>query len=177
MIFVAAGTQDGRELAGYILENGYEVTASVVSEYGEELLARYRGIGINNKPMDKGGFVEYFTKHDVKCLVDASHPYAANVSTNAMAACTACGVPYIRFERAVSRVDYDRAYFVDSYDAAAEKAGELGQTIFLTTGSRSLPLFANSSALRECRIVCRILPEPEKLASLRLRAGELLSQR
>ena len=40
MIFVAAGTQDGRELAGFLLENGQKVTASVVSRYGEELLSR-----------------------------------------------------------------------------------------------------------------------------------------
>ena len=31
MIFVAAGTQDGRELAKYLLDNGYDVAASVVS--------------------------------------------------------------------------------------------------------------------------------------------------
>ena len=36
-IFVVAGTQDGRELAGFLHENGYKVIASVVSKYGEEL--------------------------------------------------------------------------------------------------------------------------------------------
>ena len=40
MIFVAAGTQDGRELAGALLQAGYDVTASVVSSYGEKLLKR-----------------------------------------------------------------------------------------------------------------------------------------
>ena len=86
MIFIAAGTQDGRELAGFILEHGYEVTASVVSEYGEELLNRYKGIKVNNKAMDEAGFVEYFRQNKVECFVDASHPYAANISTNAMRA-------------------------------------------------------------------------------------------
>ena len=36
MIFVAAGTQDGRELAGRLLSEGYPVIASVVSRYGSE---------------------------------------------------------------------------------------------------------------------------------------------
>ena len=31
MIFVSAGTKDGRELAGYLLLQGYKVTASVVN--------------------------------------------------------------------------------------------------------------------------------------------------
>ena len=51
MIFVAAGTQDGRELAGYLLKMGYEVVASVVSAYGESLLKQYQGIKINCEPM------------------------------------------------------------------------------------------------------------------------------
>ena len=167
MIFIAAGTQDGRELAGFILEHGYEVTASVVSEYGGELLNRYKGIKVNNKAMDEAGFVEYFRKNQVECFVDASHPYAANISTNAMKACERCGVPYIRYERASSQLDYDKAYYVESVEAAAEKAGELGRHVFLTTGSRSLPVFAGAAALRECDVVCRILPEAEVVREAR----------
>ena len=167
MIFIAAGTQDGRELAGFILEYGYEVTASVVSEYGEELLNRYKGIKVNNKAMDEAGFVEYFTLNKVECFVDASHPYAANISTNAMKACEKCGVPYIRYERASSQLDYDKAYYVESVEAAAEKAGELGKHVFLTTGSRSLPVFAKAAALKDCDVVCRILPEPEVVREAR----------
>lgn len=167
MIFIAAGTQDGRELAGFILEHGYEVTASVVSEYGEELLNRYKGIKVNNKPMDEAGFVEYFHQNKVECFVDASHPYAANISTNAMRACEKCCVPYIRYERAASQLDYDKAYYVESVEAAAEKAGELGNHVFLTTGSRSLPVFARAAALKDCDVVCRILPESEVVREAR----------
>ena len=167
MIFIAAGTQDGRELAGFILEHGYEVTASVVSEYGEELFNRYKGIKVNNKAMDEAGFVEYFRQNEVECFVDASHPYAANISTNAMRACEKCDVPYIRYERASSQLDYDKAYYVESVEAAAEKAGELGRHVFLTTGSRSLPVFAKAAALKGCDVICRILPEPEVVREAR----------
>lgn len=40
MILVLAGTQDGREIAAGLREAGYEVIASVVSEYGRELVAQ-----------------------------------------------------------------------------------------------------------------------------------------
>lgn len=160
-IFVAAGTRDGRELAGYILQKGYQVTASVVSSYGESLLKSYQGIQVSCEPMDEEGFAEYFRQHQVDVFVDASHPYAANVSENAMAACRRAGVAYIRYERQQTPLDYDKAYYVADYQRAAEVAAGLGERIFLTTGSRKLEAFARSEALQGKELVCRILPEPE----------------
>ena len=144
MIFVSAGTKDGRELAGYLLQQGYKVTASVVSQYGESLLERYSGMHINCQALDADGFVTYFASHGVKLFVDASHPYAANVSVNAMEACQRAKIPYIRYERQQTPLDYAKAFYVENYQQAAAKAAELGEHIFLTTGSRNLATFAAS---------------------------------
>ena len=40
MIFVASGTQDGRGLVEYLLKQNYKVMASVVTNYGKELLPK-----------------------------------------------------------------------------------------------------------------------------------------
>lgn len=53
-IFVVAGTEDGRELAGFLLERGYEVTASVISEYGRKLLEQYAGIEVIEQKLNAG---------------------------------------------------------------------------------------------------------------------------
>ena len=71
-VFVAAGTRDGRELAGYILQQGYQVTASVVSSYGESLLNSYQGIQVSCEPLDEEGFIAYFHRHGIGVFVDAS---------------------------------------------------------------------------------------------------------
>ena len=164
MIFVAAGTQDGRELAGFLLEQGFRVVASVVSRYGEQLLRQYQGILINDQPLDEVGLADYMRQHAVKVFVDASHPYAANVSRNAMAACSRLSVPYIRYERQTTPISYERAYRVSGYEEAAEKASALGKRIFLTTGSKNLKIFAESPALKECMLTVRVLPSAEVLA-------------
>ncbi len=164
MIFTAAGTQDGRELAGALLEAGYPVTASVVSSYGEKLLERYPGLVINDKPLDEEGLTAYILRHGIRLFVDASHPYAANVSQNAMQACRAAGIPYIRYERRSVPVDYKNVIRVESYDEAAREAGRLGKTVFLTTGSRNLQAFITSEALKDHRVVARILPTAKVLA-------------
>ena len=47
---------------------------------------------------------------------------------------------------------------------AAEMAVGLGKTVFLTTGSHSLPLFRAAAAGRDCRLIARVLPQPEVIA-------------
>ncbi|MBR1759637.1 MAG: precorrin-6A reductase [Schwartzia sp.] len=164
MIFVAAGTQDGRELAGALLAAGYPVTASVVSSYGEKLLERYPGIIINDKPLDADGLSAYIRAHGIRLFVDASHPYAANVSQNAMQACRGAGIPYIRYERQSVPIDYDNVHCVETYEDAAKEAARLGKTVFLTTGSRNLKAFTTSEALKGHTVIARILPTATVLA-------------
>ena len=166
MIFVAAGTQDGRELAGAILEAGYDVTASVVSSYGKTLLERYPHIKINDKPLDRDGLISFIKENGVEIFVDASHPYAANVSQNAMDACRAMSVPYVRYEREAVPILYDNVHIVESYDEAAKKAGELGRNVFLTTGSRTVKTFTTSPYLKDHVITARILPTAKVIAEV-----------
>ncbi|MCR5029966.1 MAG: cobalt-precorrin-6A reductase [Selenomonadaceae bacterium] len=163
MIFTAAGTQDGRELAGALLSAGYPVTASVVSSYGEKLLERYPGLVVNDKPLDAEALEAYIREHGVRLFVDASHPYAANVSQNAMRACHAEGIPYIRYERRSVPIDYENVHRVETYEEAAKAAAQFGKTVFLTTGSRNLKAFVKSEALKEHTVIARILPTAKVL--------------
>lgn len=166
MIFLIAGTKDGRELAGFLLQEGYEVTASVISQYGKQLAEQYEGIKVNDKPLDENELVAYLSQNNITALVDASHPYAVNVSQNAMNAAHKANIPYIRYERAEVPFEYDKLYTVDSYEKAAELAGSLGKSIFLTTGSRNVKAFTTSPHLKECFIAARILPTADVIAEV-----------
>ena len=180
MIFVLAGTQDGREIVRLLLEQGHDVAASVVSSYGGELLAHACGQRclINDKPLDEAALKDYLQEHDIRLLVDASHPYAANVSRNAIAVCQALSIPYIRYERDLSKLDYDRITVVHSYEEAAQAAAALGTKIFLTTGSRNLDKFVHSPDLKDCELTARVLPTAEVIGlceSLGLDAGHIVA--
>ena len=164
MIFVAAGTRDGRDLTQLLVKKGYEVTASVVSSYGEKLLeACGKRLVINDEPLDEAGLIRYIKAHDIRLFVDASHPYAVNVSQNAMAATEKLGIPYIRYERDITEFPYEKLHIVHSYDAASEVAARLGKNVFLTTGSRNLQKFVGAPALKEATIFARILPTAKVL--------------
>ena len=181
MIFIAAGTRDGRELVCRLLEAGYEVTASVVSHYGKQLLEKYGHtdrLHINSTAMDKRDLIEYLGTNDIKAFVDATHPYASNVSENAMGACRSLNIPYIRYERESTPITYGKAYNVLNYEDAAKQAAELGHHIFLTTGSRNLEKFVTSPYLIDASIVVRVLPSSKVISmceSLGLSPGNIIA--
>mgnify|MGYP001020205508 CR=1 FL=1 len=180
MIFVAAGTQDGRELTEALVWRGHSVTASVVSRYGEQLLAACGNdnLTIHDEPLDEDGFVAYIRAHAIRAFVDASHPYAVNVSKNAMAACHVTGTPYIRYERALSALGYAKIHVVHGYEEAAERAAQLGAHVFLTTGSRNLEKFTQAEALKPCTLTARVLPTADVVAlceRLSLTPGQIVA--
>ncbi|SEJ10784.1 precorrin-6A/cobalt-precorrin-6A reductase [Propionispira arboris] len=163
MIFVLAGTQDGRELVQELLKAKYPVIASVVSEYGKHLLAD-KQLQINDKPLDLAELEQFIIDKKINLLVDASHPYAVNVTKNAILVCQKMNIPYIRYERpAVAMPVYDKLYLVDDYQAAAKQSALLGETIFLTTGSRNLKTFKQSSYLEKHHLIARVLPDAKVL--------------
>ena len=160
-IFLMAGTEDGRKLAEFLLKKGYEVTASVVSDYGKKLLEQYDGISINDKKLNAAELAEFLTVGKFNALIDASHPYALEATKNALESCARVNIPYLRFERSTGLTGDLKAYHVDSCEKAALKAAELGKNIFLTTGSKTLKIFVE--LLKDCNITARVLPTAEVL--------------
>ena len=163
-IFLIAGTEDGRKLAKFLADKNFEVTASVVSEYGKRILEQYENIQINDKKLNADELEKILREGDFKILVDASHPYAENISQNAIQACENANIFYIRYERPEVELTYKKIYRVESYEQAAEVSARLGKNIFLTTGSRNLKKFLSCEAVKDCNITARILPTSEVLA-------------
>jgi len=164
MILVLAGTRDGRELAAELTLKGYSVLTTVVSTYGREL-AEANGLSVTDGVLDEAGLAEVLGNKGVKLVVDATHPYAANVSRNAMAACERLGVRYLRYERPTAPLPtYERLHLVKDAAEAARCAARLGKVIFLTTGSRTLAVFKAEPELAAVRLVARVLPEPKVVA-------------
>ena len=147
-----------------MLERGFYVTASVVSDYGRKLLQTCAGLKVNDKPLDADELEKILREGNFDAVVDASHPYAQNVSANAIRAAQAANIFYVRYERAQVEVTGENVFRVDGYEAAAVKASELGRNIFVTTGSRNLKTFVTSPALKDCNLTVRVLPTAEVLA-------------
>lgn len=164
MLFLLAGTSDARELAVALQAQGYTLVASVVTETAATSL-RAANIAVRTGRLDQTAMAEVLTDLAATILIDASHPFAEEAHHTAVAAAAECGIPYLRYERE----DGDAAkrpgvVAVDSYEQAAEVATHRKGSIMLTTGGKTLALFAKRLlGDPDIRLVVRLLPRPDNL--------------
>lgn len=164
MILVIAGTQDGREIAEELTkEYPGEVLVSVVSEYGGQL-AEQTGLKVRVGALNEEEFCELCQAEEIRLCIDASHPYAKNVTAMAQKACQEIDIDYVRYERPKQPLpQYDKLIRVASPSEAAKVCGQRNQKTFLTTGSRSLSDFTGEPTLAIENLTVRVLPDPQVL--------------
>jgi precorrin-6A/cobalt-precorrin-6A reductase len=162
VILLLGGTSDARELAGGLRRAGYDVRVSTASAYGARLAgpdAAVRGGATADDWLD-----ELVAK--ATALVDATHPFAEQISVRAAAECAEAGLPYLRFLRPAGELPASAVRAADAEEAACvavERARETGGAILLTVGSRTLRVYVRAARRAGVRLVARVLPTAESL--------------
>ncbi len=88
-----------------------------------------------------GGLADFLTRENVTLVVDATHPFAAQMSRNATRACAAAKCPLIRLERpAWHAVGGDRWHLVSSIDDAVTVLPAASR-VFLALGRKEISRF------------------------------------
>jgi precorrin-6A/cobalt-precorrin-6A reductase len=88
------------------------------------------------------GLVAYLRAQHIDALIDATHPFARQMSTNAVAAAERTGAALLQLLRPPwIPVAGDRWIEVEDTHAAAEALGEEPQRVFLTIGRKDLAPF------------------------------------
>lgn len=166
-ILVFGGTIEGRQVSEYLSACGVRHTLCVATEYGEEVLSPLACRTVRQGRMDCREMIRLMREEPFDAVVDATHPYAVEVSRNVRAASEETGIPYLRYLRPFADVPRGASQvFVNSAEeAAAYLEGRSGQ-IFLTTGSKELHIFVERISDRS-RLCVRVLPSAEVLASCR----------
>jgi precorrin-6A/cobalt-precorrin-6A reductase len=157
VILVLAGTSEGRKTALSLEKQGHTVIAATATAYGGELLKKeFRG-EISSKPLDFEGMLGFIETKQVTRVIDATHPFAEQVSANARAACRRAGILYERLEREMTGVGQEEGLIVArDVEEAVQLAAAAEGNIFLTVGSSKIEQYA--SALDPDKLVVRILP-------------------
>ena len=155
---IFSGTTEGRELSRLLAEAGAPVTVCVATEYGSEEQGSTPGVEVCQGPLSPEEKAELLSGA-VLC-VDATHPYARNISRSVKAACEAAGVQLLRLKRQES--DLAGAILVESAAEAAEYLREREGNVLLTTGTKELKAFAE---LPPERLFPRVLPSCDSIAA------------
>ncbi|HIY73699.1 MAG TPA: precorrin-6A reductase [Candidatus Intestinimonas merdavium] len=155
-ILLFGGTGEGRELAEWMLSQGLDATVCVATEYGETLLPD--GAQVHVGRLDAGA-MEILMAGGYTLVIDATHPYAVEVTKNIRAAAQAAGLPCLRLLRQSDREDGCQK--AADMAAAADLLEGLPGKVLLTTGSKELDAFARPG-LRE-RCCPRVLPMADSL--------------
>jgi len=169
MILLLGGTKDARELVAAInaVFPRTMIVATAVSSYGAALLREQGDCVVLQGAMDCTALTSFIREKEVRAVVDATHPYAVQVTEEAYRAASETGVIYLRYERPSANIPAgDGVYYVSDFTAAAKSAARLGRVIFLTIGSRRLQEFLLALPL-EKKVVARVLPEEESIRQCR----------
>lgn len=168
MIGLILGTSEGKEILSLLNKFTDEILISTATSYGGELLHSYKYKYLNTKPLDFEALKQLLLDHKVYVLLDASHPYATEVSTNSEKICMELNIVYLRYERPAVAEKYrkhEKVIFVKDYEKLSDAINNIDElkdsesVILNTTGSKNIKKLLSLGITS--RIVHRILPSVE----------------
>jgi precorrin-6A/cobalt-precorrin-6A reductase len=155
-ILILGGTAEARQLATALAEDGADVISSLAGRVSSPSLpagrVRVGGFG------GVDGLADYLRREPVSAVVDATHPFAAKMTKNAVQAANLVGTPLVRLERPGWREhprSHSWTWVADA--AAARAAAESASRPFLATGRQSLRDF---QAWADREVLVRLVDPP-----------------
>ena len=162
---VFAGTTEGRALVELLAGQPVEVVACVATEYGEALLEEREGLSVCAGRLTEEEMEAMFRQERFDLTVDATHPYAAEVTENIAQACERTGTAYLRLLRRSDEAPEDAVRVPDIGAAVDFLTGTEGN-VLLTTGSKELMKYAPLPDFA-MRVYARVLPMEASLGACR----------
>ena len=138
---ILGGTGDANQLAGALARGGIDAIYSYAGRtkipLPHELPTRTGGFG------GADGLADFVRRESITHVIDATHPFAAEMSRHAVMACTAAKIPLIALERAPwAREASDNWIDVSDIAAAVAALPEKAARVFLAIGRQHIAPFA-----------------------------------
>lgn len=183
-VLIYAGTTEGRELAQELAKERIYCDISVATEYGRQIMDEKISpyICILQGRMTAEQMRRKYESEQYLAVVDATHPFATEVSVNIRESLRGLDIPYFRLgrekipgeaeerqagerqagEQQVEEQNYMARIYFQNTAACVEALKKTEGKIFLTTGSKELSVFCREETIRK-RLVVRVLPGMESL--------------
>lgn len=181
MILLLGGTSETSSIATRLAEAGLSVLVSTATDEALEV-GRHPRIERRSGRLDAAAMAALARERSVRVLVDATHPYAAEVRATAARVAADLGLEYFTFVRP----GFDPAapglrrgkpgsgddisnnvHCAATHAEAASVAFSFGRPVLLTTGSTHLGPYAEASRRTGVPLVARVLPREESVEACR----------
>jgi precorrin-6A/cobalt-precorrin-6A reductase len=143
-VLILGGTTEARQLAGKLaaradVEVALSLAGRTENPVEQPVPTRSGGFG------GVGGLAAYLREEQINLLIDATHPYAANISRNAAEAALLAGIPIFALRRpAWEPVEGDRWMLVADAAEAVKALGAAPRKVFLALGRQEIAEFASA---------------------------------
>ncbi|GAA6179368.1 MULTISPECIES: cobalt-precorrin-6A reductase [unclassified Shimia] len=156
-LLILGGTTEASALAQFLsathVDAVFSYAGRVASPKVQPLPTRIGGFG------GAAGLVQYLKQHNITHVVDATHPFAAQMSWNAFEACEAADVKLLALTRPEWRAQAgDKWTCVTDIEGAVEALVGPKRRVLLALGKLNLPAFAVQS---QHHYVLRLVDHPE----------------
>lgn len=162
-ILILVGTTEGRHLAYQASRRpDIEAIASLAgrTRQPDPPIANTRCGGFGGV----SGLRDYLQAQRIEAVIDATHPFAAQISNHAVLAAREAGVPHLRLSRPPWQSQPGDCWLeVSSNAEAAERLPEVAQRVFLTIGRQELATFAS---LQQLWFLMRMIDPPHEGTSI-----------
>ena len=169
-VLIFSGTSEGRELAEALARHNIGATVCVATEYGQEVMGRPKSglLTVRAGRMDEKEMEKLIGGKEWRAVVDATHPFAEEVTKNIASACRSQGREALRLLREQGSQTFPghKVVFVDTVKEAVDHLNQTAGNIFLATGSKSLAEYVGGIQ-DTSRIYARILPVGEEVERCR----------
>jgi precorrin-6A/cobalt-precorrin-6A reductase len=157
-VLILGGTGDAAQLAARIgADPAFDVITSLAgrTQQPSALLGKVHIGGFGGA----AGLATYLREQQIEVLIDATHPFAAQISWNAAIAAQEAKIPHLMLTRpAWEKIPGDHWIEVDSVEAAAIALPPAAKRVFLAIGRQQLAPFV---ALRGIWFLIRSIDPPE----------------
>ena len=167
-ILIFAGTTEGRKLSEYLAEAEINHTICVATEYGAIVLRQHPLIKVHQGRMNQEQIAEFISNGKFDVVVDATHPFAKEITYNIQAALKemeriGISIPYLRLKRdGITERENGITYF-ETNEECVKALEDTEGNILLTTGSKELYKYCVSEGIKH-RLYVRVLPSVESLS-------------
>ncbi|QDH17754.1 cobalt-precorrin-6A reductase [Swingsia samuiensis] len=143
-ILILGGTTEANQLVNTLQNSSHKIFLSLAGITSQPTLPpschpHIGGFG------GVAGLCSFITQHDITAIIDATHPFAQQISTNATLSAQRMNIPLLRIERPQWFPQKgDNWLSIPTFMDVIQHLGKTSKNVFLTTGRKDLAAFCQA---------------------------------